>query len=76
MIYTAKKNGHTRVFSTEETGGMAKLLYYRRNSWEISASLGRLEREPRPAPQINKEKVIERRKKRYCYVLGCRVVLD
>jgi len=60
MIYTAKKNGHTRTFSDAD----GKLLYYRRNRWQITAELGRLEAKPHPAPRVYKEKLDERRENR------------
>lgn len=71
MIYTAKKNGHTRTFSDAD----GKLLYYRRNRWRISAELGALKEEPRPAPRILKEKAEERGERRFVKLLG-RWVID
>jgi len=60
MIYTAKKNGHTRTFS--DADGMKKLHHYRRNRWQITAELGKLE--PHPAPRVSKRKPDERRENR------------
>lgn len=78
MIYTARKNGHTRVFS--DADGMKKLLHYRRNRWEITAELGKLEIKPHPAPRdvSSKEKLVERRGSRLHKVkaMGRWVVLD
>lgn len=72
MIYTAKKNGHTRVFSDAD----GKLLYYRRNRWRITAALGKLE--PHPAPRVIKEKPQERRERRLYRrkILGCWMVVE
>ena len=72
MIYTAKKNGHTRVFSDAD----GKLLYYRRKHWEITAELGKLE--PHPAPRVvsSQEKPHERRERHFARVMGRWVVLD
>lgn len=73
MIYTAKKNGHIRVFS--DADGMKKLLHYRRNGWQITAELGKLEK-PHPAPRVVlKEKPQERRERRFVRLLG-RWVID
>lgn len=71
MIYTAKKNGYIRVFSDAD----GKLLYYRRNRWQITAELGKLE--PHPAPRvIFKEKPQERREKHFARVLGRWIVVE
>ena len=74
MIYTAKKNGHIRIFS--DADGMKKLLHYRRNGWQISASLGKLKTEPHPAPRVCKEKPNERRERRFTRVMGYQVVIE
>lgn len=77
MIYTARKNGHTRIFS--DADGMKKLLHYRRNRWQITATPGQLakieEAKPHPASP-KKEKPQERRERRFTRVMGYRVVLD
>jgi len=72
MIYTARKNGYTRTFSDVD----GKLLYYRRNRWQITAQLGRLEVKPHPAPRVYKEKPDERRERRFTRIMGYRVVID
>jgi len=72
MIYTAKKNGHTRTFSDAD----GKLLYYRRNRWQITAELGRLEVKSHPAPRVYKEKPDERRERRFTRIMGRWVALD
>ena len=71
MIYTARKNGHTRIFSDAD----GKLLHYRRNGWQITAVLGKLE-EPHPVPQINREKPVERRERRFTRIMGYRVIIE
>lgn len=73
MIYTARKNGHTRTFSDAD----GKLIYYRRNRWQITAQLGRLEEKPHPVPRVSKRKPQERRERRlYTTIMGHRVAVD
>jgi hypothetical protein len=78
MIYIAKKNGHTRVFS--DADGKKKLLHYRRKHWKITAKLGKpAEAHPAPHRDVSSEDKPNERREKHLHkvrILGRWVVVD